>query len=117
MTEKPTLKKSNPVVDKELMEKYQKMIHVLKNDIATMETNLKKMDVMLDKLLSFNPLDPNSLEVIQELQENLPNDLNVYKEDECEVIEGLFDGYFMIGGDEKKYPVPMNYSSKTKLVP
>jgi hypothetical protein len=34
-----------------------------------------------------------------------------------EVIEGLFDGYFMIGADQKKYPVPMNYSSKTKLIP
>ena len=23
----------------------------------------------------------------------------------------------MIGADQKKYPVPMNYSSKTKLIP
>ena len=34
-----------------------------------------------------------------------------------EVIEGKFDGYFMIGADQKKYPVPLNYSSKTKLIP
>jgi len=31
-------------------------------------------------------------------------------------VEGIFDGYFMIGSDTKKYPVPMNYSSKSKLV-
>lgn len=33
------------------------------------------------------------------------------------VIEWVYDGYFMIGSDKKKYPVPMNYSSKTKLIP
>jgi len=32
------------------------------------------------------------------------------------IIEGIFDGYFMIGSDAKKYPVPMNYSSKSKLI-
>jgi hypothetical protein len=40
-----------------------------------------------------------------------------YSEEGVEVIEGVFDGYFMVGGDQKKYPVPMNYSSKTKLIP
>lgn len=44
-------------------------------------------------------------------------DLSSYSEEGAEVIEGLFDGYFMVGVDQKKYPVPMNYSSKTKLVP
>ena len=33
------------------------------------------------------------------------------------VIEGTFDGNFMQGNDGKIYPVPMNYASKTKLVP
>ena len=34
-----------------------------------------------------------------------------------EVIEGIFDGYYMIGANQMKYPVPLNYSSKTKLIP
>ena len=33
------------------------------------------------------------------------------------VVEGVYDGYFMVWSDKKKYPVPMNYSSKTKLIP
>jgi len=33
-----------------------------------------------------------------------------------QVIEGSFDGEKMIGMDGKKYPVPVNYASKSKLV-
>ena len=44
-------------------------------------------------------------------------ELSTYSEEGVEIIEGLFDWYFMIGADQKKYPVPMNYSSKTKLIP
>ena len=121
MTEiqKPTLKKNEPItINPELMGKYQQLVNFLKNDIAMMKTNLEKMNAMLDKLVNFNPLNPNSLEIDQEIQDTLKVvPLNSYSEDDCEVIEGLFDGYFMIGGNQKKYPVPMNYSSKTKLVP
>lgn len=33
-----------------------------------------------------------------------------------QVIEGIFDGQNMLGPDEKKYSVPANYASKSKLV-
>lgn len=32
------------------------------------------------------------------------------------VIEGVFDGKDMMGPDKRKYPVPANYASKSKLV-
>ncbi len=32
------------------------------------------------------------------------------------VIEGVFDGESMIGQDGKRYPVPPNYASKSKLI-
>lgn len=32
------------------------------------------------------------------------------------IIEGVFDGEGMVGPEEKKYPVPANYASKSKLV-
>lgn len=35
---------------------------------------------------------------------------------EGQVIEGLFDGQNMVGPDGKKYSVPANYASKSKLV-
>lgn len=33
-----------------------------------------------------------------------------------QIIEGAFDGEKMVGMDGKKYPVPVNYASKSKLV-
>ena len=33
------------------------------------------------------------------------------------IIEGVFNGEGMIASDGKKYPVPSNYASKSKLVP
>jgi hypothetical protein len=32
------------------------------------------------------------------------------------IIEGVFDGQNMVGSDNKSYPVPANYASKSKLV-
>ena len=37
-------------------------------------------------------------------------------DEEGQVIEGVFDGQNMVGPDEKKYSVPANYASKSKLV-
>lgn len=36
---------------------------------------------------------------------------------EGKVVEGVFDGENMVGADSKRYPVPPNYASKSKLVP
>ena len=38
------------------------------------------------------------------------------KSETSQIIEGTFDGEKMIGMDGKKYPVPVNYASKSKLV-
>lgn len=35
---------------------------------------------------------------------------------EADVMQGVFDGEQMIGSDKKKYQVPANYASKSKLV-
>ncbi len=34
-----------------------------------------------------------------------------------QIIEGVFDGQNMIGPNQKAYPVPANYASKSKLIP
>lgn len=38
------------------------------------------------------------------------------EEDEGKVVEGVFDGQTMIDAEGKKYPVPANYASKSKLI-
>jgi len=35
---------------------------------------------------------------------------------DSKIIEGIFDGQYMIDKEGKKYPVPANYASKSKLV-
>lgn len=39
------------------------------------------------------------------------------KLEEGRIVEGVFDGEGMMGADGKRYPVPANYASKSKLVP
>lgn len=34
-----------------------------------------------------------------------------------QIIEGMFDGQNMLGPNQKAYPVPANYASKSKLIP
>ncbi|MEK7096641.1 MAG: hypothetical protein AAB881_01695 [Patescibacteria group bacterium] len=41
----------------------------------------------------------------------------VSKSSDGSVIEGVFDGEMMVGPDQKKYFVPQNYASKSKLIP
>jgi len=40
----------------------------------------------------------------------------VSSSDASQIVEGTFDGEKMIGLDGKKYPVPVNYASKSKLI-
>lgn len=42
--------------------------------------------------------------------------LNSYKEEDMKIIEWIFTWDEMIGADGNKYPIPANYSSKSKLV-
>ncbi|MEK7086076.1 MAG: hypothetical protein AAB953_03635 [Patescibacteria group bacterium] len=37
--------------------------------------------------------------------------------EETKIVEGVFNGEFMTAKDNKEYPVPANYASKSKLVP
>ncbi|MCK9467301.1 MAG: hypothetical protein M0P94_03145 [Candidatus Absconditabacterales bacterium] len=115
MTE--TKKTSVKVSNDELMEKHTQMVQFVKNTISGIETDLKRIKIILNKLSKFDPKDSASLND-KELDETIgTTDLKAYKEDDVQIVEGKFDGYFMVGVDQKKYPVPLNYSSKTKLVP
>ncbi len=44
------------------------------------------------------------------------DDAKAYDQGETQIVEGTFDGQNMIGPNEKIYPVPANYASKSKLV-
>lgn len=44
-------------------------------------------------------------------------ELSATEEEGEQIIEGVFDGQNMIGPNQKTYPVPANYASKSKLIP
>ena len=89
-------------------------INTLMDLIEHMESDLKKIKALASKLQTGKRPIKSSAPDISEQASKLP--WVSQDEDNSKVVEGIFDGYFMIGSDTKKYPVPMNYSSKSKLV-
>jgi len=115
-------KTAKPVAPKkvnkdEMMQKHQQMVQFVQNLLGSMENDMKRIRLALNQLAKFDPEDPESVEHKDAEQTVGSQELKSYSEENAEVVEGKFDGYFMIGADQKKYPVPLNYSSKTKLVP
>ena len=82
------------------------------------KTKEEKVTVPVKKLQelknSIEHLETVMLRANQALSEVLTPEMEKATEEE-KIIEGIFDGEFMIK-DEKKYPVPPNYASKSKLV-
>ena len=83
-----------------------------------MELDLKRTKLLLSKYISGDDgdLDTNNINSLDSLLWGL-NTNSEESNNEITIVEWVFDGYFMLGTDKKKYPVPMNYSSKTKLIP
>ena len=104
--------------NEELMKNYQQLLQFVRNSINKAEMELKRAKLTLGQLMHFDPSNPESLTAyLEEMRAENPENLKSYKEEGMEVIEGIFDGYYMIGANQMKYPVPVNYSSKTKLIP
>ncbi|MFH0905097.1 MAG: hypothetical protein V1826_00010 [bacterium] len=77
-------------------------IEVVKQLLETATANLASAKQLLGELLG-TPFDNVQLKAA-----GLATEGNV--------VEGVFDGQHMIDKDGKKYPVPANYASKSKLV-
>lgn len=103
----------------EIMQKHAQMVWFVQNVVGTIESELKRMKLILNQLAKFDPENQDFLNAVEaETKETMwTGNLNSYSEENMEVVEWKFDWYFMVGSDQKKYPVPLNYSSKTKLVP
>jgi len=84
-------------------EKIQKLAQLI--EIA--EINLESAKALLQEI--------NGGEIKKHISKiSIPKNLNIDKT--ARVIEGVFDGEMMIGGDGHTYPVPPNYASKSRLV-
>lgn len=101
----------------EMMQKHQQMVQFVQNMMENMEGEMKRMRLTLHQLAKFDPENPESIEIKESEHQANGVELKTYSDENAEIVEGKFDGYFMVGANQKKYPVPLNYSSKTKLVP
>lgn len=85
-------------------------IHELEDFIQRQELELKKMKIVLEELKG--KTSSQAVDYVIKASE-----VGTEREsDEGVIIEGVFDGQNMIGPDGKKYSVPANYASKSKLV-
>ena len=116
MTETKTTKAT---VSAEAFKQFKTMLKGIEWVIEWVEMDLRRAKIMLQKLSNFNPENTDIEAMILESQKEMgTSGLKSYKnDDDMQIVEWMFDGYFMIGADQKKYPVPLNYASKTKLVP
>ncbi len=121
MAETKTKTKKNEAASSDtavLVTKYHQMVQFVKNTIHDVESDLKRAKIALQALEKFDPSNLSSLAVVAWLEDEASTMvLQSYVDEDMQVVEWLFDGYFMVGSDQKKYPVPLNYASKTKLVP
>ena len=75
----------------EVMGKHNQMIQFVKNTISTIETDLKRIKLVLNKLTNFDPKDPKSLDDKEVTEAIGTEELKTYTEENVQVVEGKFD--------------------------
>lgn len=91
-------------------------ITTIKKLIEDAQSSLASANSMLAELTGQNQSD----EVAESAPKSVPAATTPATTDspisDDKVVEGVFDGQSMIDAEGKKYPVPANYASKSKLV-
>lgn len=85
-------------------------IALLKEMIESAEANLRSAKQILNEISNTNGKNQYAAMAAKVGSMDTSSDT-------AQVIEGVFDGQSMIGPDKKKYSVPANYASKSKLIP
>lgn len=90
------LNKNQTILIKQILQKIQNNINQISQIIEETEPDQKGKDLIIQKSL-------------KKLKRNF------YEKNQL-ITEGVFDGQNMIGPDGKKYIIPVNYASKSKLI-
>ncbi len=109
----------NTTITSEQFAQIKKSILAVSTMIESMESDLAHAKKMLQHLATADEITLDIDALSQQTAKMTRTEwMKSYLDDEnMQIIEGVFDGYFMTGSDQKKYPVPLNYASKSKLVP
>lgn len=87
----------------------QKKIIAIKDFIESAEKSIKNAKKLLAEVLKEDNVDLNELSIDT-------SGLSNYQSDDSKIVEWVFTWEEMLWADWHKYPVPSNYSSKSKLV-
>lgn len=87
----------------------KKKILAIKDFIESAENSIKNAKKLLSEVLKENNIDLNEMTVDT-------SGLASYKSEDSKIIEWVFLWEEMLWSDNHRYPVPSNYSSKSKLV-
>ena len=87
-------------------------IALIKEMIENAESTLRSAKQMIIELSGENP-KKNYSQMAQELDDHYDEN----QDGEDSIVEGVFNGETMVDKDDKEYPVPANYASKSKLIP
>ena len=94
--------------------KQNEWLKAMEELLGKIETDIKRAKLMIHQLAENKDIDMSAINIDME---KVADNFSSYTQDDMQVVEWVFDGYFMVGSDKKKYPVPLNYSSKSKLIP
>ncbi len=84
----------------------------LENLLQKIETEVKRARLMIQQIQWWENIDIKEISL-----DDISKKLEIHDWEEGKIVEWVYDWYFMVWSDKKKYPVPMNYSSKSKLIP
>jgi len=90
-----------------------KTLETLMAMLDTVEKEVRKIKLVITKHQKGESIENLSDDELKEMSSKL---LNYTEDDNVSVVEWVYDWVFMVGSDGKKYPVPLNYSSKSKLI-
>lgn len=88
----------------------KKKIQAIRDFIENAEMSIRSAKRILKEILNEENIDIGSNVDVD------TSGLHSYKSGEDKIVEWVFTGEEMLGVDGHKYPVPVNYASKSKLV-
>lgn len=97
----------------EEQKKLEKVIWAIEWLLLSVENDVRRVRILLKRIQDGTYKENVSEDELKELSSKL---LNYNSPTEWQIVEGVYDWLYMIGSDDKKYPVPLNYSSKSKLI-
>ncbi len=94
-------------------DKLNKVISAIGGLLENIENDIRRVRILLQRIQDGSyktDIDENEL---KQISSSL---LSYENPGQGQIVEWVYDWLYMLGSDNKKYPVPLNYASKSKLI-